>query len=248
MENNIKEFFFEPDIEYPLFKVYCFKKKFINIINSLNEQKKEYVKAFLINRDVFLEDYEYSEVSIFIVDEINHNSSKIISEAHKNSVITIIISTKILNIEEKFFDCYYIIQNQNLIFNRIKTIIECFKIPSYISIDILEVCNIFRNTQILNIFSIFSIYKTKNNTIKDLISDIIEKLSDRLDVSNSDKLLIIFFLTQKLYESISGQDLYVFTKYTSSLPSHIDIRWDFDIIDSMKEDQLKLVVFNLKEI
>ena len=247
MENNIKEFFFEPHIEYPLFKVYIFNKKYLQILESLNKLGNS-VKAFLIDRDVCLDNYEYSEVSIFIVDEINHNSSKIISEVHKNSIITIIISTKILNIEEKFFDCYYIIQNQNLIFNRIKTIIEYFKTPSYISIDILDIRNIFRNTQILNIFSIFSIYKTKNNTIKDLIFDIIEKLSLKLDVSNTDKLLIRFFLSQKLKKSISGQDLNVFTKYTSSLPSHIDIRWDFDIIDSMKEDQLKLGVFNLKEI
>lgn len=247
MENNIKEFFFEPHIEYPLFKVYSFKKKYLHILESLNKLEN-YVKAFLINRDTSLDNYEYSEVSIFILDGITPHIYEIIKKFHQNSNLTIIISTKSLNIERPVFDCYYIIQNQNLIFNKIKTIIEYFKIPCYISIDTEDLCNMFRNIRILNVMKIFSIPKTKNNTVKDLLNDIIDKLSHRLKISTTNKLFIRLLLTQKLKESISGQDLYVFTKYTSSLPSHIDIRWDFDIIDSMKEDQLKLLVFNLKEI
>lgn len=247
MENNIQEFFFEPHIEYPLFKVYSFKKKYLHILESLNKLGNS-VKAFLINRDTSLDNYEYSEVSIFILDGITPHIYEKIEKFYQNSNLTIIISTKSLNFERRVFDCYYIIQNQNLIFNKIKTIIEYFKIPCYISIDTEDLCNMFRNIQILNIFSIYSIYKTKNNSVKDLLSDIIEKLSLRLDVSNSDKLLIRLLLTQKLKESICGQDLDVFTKYISSLPSNIYISWDSDIIGSMKEDQFKLLVFNLKEI
>ena len=246
MENNIKEFFFEPHIEYPLFKVYCFKKKYLHILESLNKLENS-IKAFLMDSDVCLDNYEYSEVSIIILDGLNPHISEIIKKFHQNSNLTIIISTKSINIERRVFDCYYIIQDQNLIFNRIKTIIEYFKTPSIISIDMDDKCNIFRNTQILNIFTIFSIYKTKNNSGKDLLSDIIKKLTHKLDISNTDKLIIRFFLSQKLKKSICSQDLKIINEYISIRPSHIDIRWDFNF-DWVEEQQLKLVVFNLKEI
>ena len=56
-----------------------------------------------------------------------------------------------------------------------------------------------------------------------------------------------FFISQILKKSIGGQDMKILTEYLSILPSHIDIIWDFNFYWE-EEEQLKLVVFNLKEL
>lgn len=96
--------------------------------------------------------------------------------------------------------------------------------------------------------NIYSIYKTKSNSIKDLFSDVLEKLSNRIDLSNTNKLLMRFSLNNKLKGSITGQDLLLFTNYTRTFPSSIDISFDFKIEENMREDYLKLSVISLKEL
>lgn len=213
-------------MEEPLISVIGIGEDSKKYIDEIKEWDSPLVSAKMLDRN-FTGPEPGIEMAILIITE-NVNATILAKNLKQSGLLTIIVASCEIRAMEGSYDSITKVPGERII-NTIKTLVDILaEMPSYICLDINDVCYVMKDSCSFQAFSLSCDFE--NQGMQSIIPPIKERLAELKGVN---KLLFKISISKDQTESIKMEEILKLQNFLPEILDNVSIMWGVDISDKL---------------